>query len=85
MIPATNAHRLQHHLIHQIELSHHQTIMSNSSVIDRAQLRSASSHYAGLHFITLPTAAEYTIITPYFNHAVRLRLNLPPHDMNTSY
>ena len=84
-ISATHAHRLQHHLIHQIELSHHQKLLSNSSIIDRAQLRSASSQYAGLQFIILPNAAEHTIITPYFNQSVRLRLNLPPHDMSTSY
>ena len=77
-ISATHAHRLQHHLIHQIELSHHQKLLSNSSIIDRAQLRSA-------YFIILPNSDEHTIITPYFNQAVRHRLNLPPHDMSTSY
>ena len=38
-----------------------------------------------MQFIILPNAAEHTIITPYFNQSIRLRLNLPPHDMSTSY
>jgi hypothetical protein len=84
-VPATHAHRLQHHLIHQVELSYHQKLLTSSSVIDRAQLRSASAQYAGLPFVILPTRNEHTIITPYFNQAIRLRLNLPPHDMPTSY
>ena len=47
----------------------------------KAAIRSASSPYAGLAFTVLPTVPEHTIITPFFNQVIRIRLLLPPHDM----
>jgi hypothetical protein len=84
-VPATHAHRLQHHLIHQVELAYYQKLLTSSSIVDRAQLRSTSAQYAGLPFVIQPKNNEHTIISSYFNQAIRLRLNLPPHDMPTSY
>ena len=77
---ASKSFQIQHHISEQIDTFIYLNILSRATPQQRAMLASASAPSAGAAFTVLPTRAEFTITSPYFNQLTRLRLGLPHHD-----
>jgi hypothetical protein len=83
---ASKSRHIQHHITEQVDKFAYLNLMSRHTTtqVQRAALASASAPSAGLAFTILPSQAEFTFASPYFNQMTRLRLGLPHHDVHTS-
>ena len=79
---ASKSFQIQHHISEQVDKFAYLNLLNRATPEQRAMLASASAPSAGAAFTVLPTKAEFTITSPYFNQLTRLRLGLPHHDYN---